>query len=160
MNEAEHIDSKSSEEVKYEFLYSALVELRNTELNVYWARYNILSAINFAMLAVSLSAAENSIVANAARLLVSLAGLLLSVIWLLITIKGKQLLIYRWDRNIAIYEEKFINVPDLKLFTRVLNMESPGWLRRNWDNINILAWSLPVLCCMAWILFLFGRPGR
>ena len=141
----------SSKANEYQFLYSSLVGLRNTELTIYWTRYNILSAINFALLAVGFSAGDASfVVAN--RTLTAVGGLLIAVIWLLITVKGKQLLIERWDRNIEIYEEQCITDPDLRLFTRVLQNESKNWFRKRWDNLNILAGSLPVLCIVAWVI--------
>jgi len=148
---------RSSNPRQQEFLYAPLVDLRNTELSIYWTRYNILSAVNFGLLAVVLSASDDSFVPTM-RTLVSLGGVLIAVIWLLFTVKGKQLLKNRWDQNISIYENKCIDNPDLRLFSRVLENESKKkWLRKNWDNLNILARSLPALCIVAWIIFWRGR---
>ena len=148
----ENIAPDSVKSKEYEFLYSSLVAIRNTELSIYWTRYSILSAINFGIIAVALTAGNNSTI-HAARTWISLGGILIASIWLLITVRGKHLLTERWDRNIEIFEQKCIDDPELKLFTRVLKSESKNRFIKNWDNLNILAWSLPVLCIIAWIVF-------
>ena len=104
-------------EVRPEPLYASFVAIRNTELTVYWARNNILSAINFALLAVAFAGRSDSFVILHSAL-VGVGGIVLAVIWLLFVHKGKQLLTDRWELALKIYETT-IQQSDHRLFTNV-----------------------------------------
>lgn len=131
--------------------YPSFVNVRNTELTVHWTRYNILAAVNLALLAVALSAEPFSLIRQF-PIWIMIGGIVLAVIWLLITIKGKQLFTKRWEKHIRNYERRFDD-QCIQLFTKVKKEEKEKiWLKRNWDNINFFAWSLPVICMVAWII--------
>jgi hypothetical protein len=136
---------------KSEALYSALVSIRNAELTAYWTRYNIQSAINFGLLAAALASSENSFIGKH-MVYAAIAGLILTLIWIVFVVKGKKLLTGRWERHIRTYEKNTHEVK-YKLFCEVKKEEdSKGNLRRAWDNLDVLARCLPTLCIVAWII--------
>ena len=79
-----------------EHLYIALVNVRNTELSVYWTRYNIMAVINLGILAAVLSSRMDSLVIQVLPC-VAAGGILLGAIWFAIAVKGKQLFTQRWE---------------------------------------------------------------
>ena len=83
---------------------------------------------------------------------VAIAGLILTLIWITFVVKGKKLLTGRWERHIRIYEENTHEVK-YKLFCEVKKEEdSKCSLQRAWDNLDVLARGLPLLCIVAWII--------
>lgn len=135
---------------KSEPLYTAFVNVRNTELSVYWTRYNIQSAINFVLLAAVLTSRSDSFV-NKYMNSAAIAGFVLAGIWFLVTIKGKQLLTDRWDSHLRTYEKIIIGREEHRLFCKVAQDEEKKCkLMRMWDNLDILARGLPVLCMLVW----------
>jgi len=132
--------------------YSSFVSVRNTELAAYWTRYNILAAVNLALLAAALAANTSSLI-RYCPWLISGGGIVLSFIWLLITIKSKQLLENRWDKHIRDYEGA-LKDNRIKLFTNVYSEEDKkSWVKKHYDNLNILARLLPILCIVGWLTF-------
>ncbi|MDP2157987.1 MAG: hypothetical protein Q8K68_09795 [Nitrospirota bacterium] len=135
---------------KSEALYSALVSIRNVELTAYWTRYNIQSAINFGLLAATLASSEDSFIGKHITY-AAIAGLILTLIWLTFVVKGKELLTGRWERHIRTYEENTHEVK-YKLFCEVKKEEDiKSNLLRAWDNLDVLARGLPILCLVAWV---------
>jgi len=107
--------------------------------------------VNLALLAVALAAEPFSIIRQF-PIRIMIGGIVLAVIWLLITIKGKQLFTNRWEKHIRKYE-KCLDDQCIQLFTKVKEKEnSKKWFKRNWDNINFFAWSLPVICMVGWFI--------
>ena len=102
--------------------YASLVNVRNTELSVYWTRYNILAAVNLALLAFALASDSTSFMYNFPLWIMS-GGIIFAFIWLFITITGKQLITNRWDKHIRDYEKAF-NDKNQKLFTNVNTEEN------------------------------------
>ena len=134
-----------------EALYSALVSVRNVELTAYWTRYNIQSAINFGLLAAALASSADSFIGKN-MVYAAIAGLILTLIWITFVVKGKKLLTGRRERHIRTYEENTHEVK-YKLFCEVKKEEdSKSNLRRAWDNLDVLARGLPMLCIVAWII--------
>jgi hypothetical protein len=146
----------SGEVSKPEALYTALVNVRNTELTVYWTRFNIQSAINLVLLAAALSSKSDSFVGKH-MWFAAIAGIILAIIWLLFIVKGKQLLEDRWEPHIRKYEE---NTPQVqyKLFCEIQKekerVRKCNKLRPRWDNLDYLSRSLPILCIAAWFIIL------
>jgi hypothetical protein len=144
---------KDEGSTKAEPLYTALVNIRNTELSVYWTRYNIQSAINFVLLAAALASGSDSFARKHMALTV-VAGLLTSIVWLLFIAKGKQLLMNRWERHIRAYEDCTPEVK-YKLFTIHSAEEAlKSAAQSSWDNLTDLAAALPALCIIVWIVIL------
>ncbi len=144
---------KDAGSTKAEPLYTALVSIRNTELSVYWTRYNIQSAINFVLVAAALASGPDSF-ASKHMALTAVAGLLASIIWLLFIAKGKQLLMTRWERHIRAYEDCTPEVK-YKLFTIHSTEEAlKSAEQSSWNNLTILASALPALCIIVWIVIL------
>jgi hypothetical protein len=145
--------SKPPESSTPEALYSTLVSIRNTELTVYWTRYNIQSAINFVFLAAVLTSGSDSFIGKHI-MPAAVIGLVLAIIWLFIVVKGKELLTDRWERHIRSYEES-TNEVKYKLFCEVKKEEgNKSKIKRAWDNLDIIAPGLPILCMVAWIVIL------
>jgi len=95
--------------VAREHLYTALVNIRNTELTVYWTRYNIQSALNTAVLVGALAGVKGSDRLPLPVLLaVAVGGFFLAVIWLVFAVYGKRLFVDGWEEWIAEYEENFL----------------------------------------------------
>lgn len=135
---------------KSEPLYSALVSIRNVELTAYWTRYNIQSAINFGLLAATLASSGDSFIGKHITY-AAIAGLILTLIWLTFVVKGKKLLTERWERHIRTYEENTHEVK-YKLFCEVKKEEDiKSNLLREWDNLDVPARGLPLLCLVAWV---------
>lgn len=134
-----------------EHQYTALVNVRNTELSAYWTRYNIQVVLNLGLVVACLSAKSDSIIGKHLSW-VSLCGILLAIIWLCFAIKSKQLFTNRWEGHIKKYEAEFL--PDKhRLFTNVCTEEEQKTcLRKNWDNLNILALSVPVFLILIWAI--------
>ena len=153
-------DSMPPEALRREALYTALVDVRNTELAVYWTRYNIQSAINFGLLAAVLASNSDSFIRKYIEFTAP-AGFLLALIWLLFLVKGKQLLTGRWERHIRNYEK---NTPEVKyrLFCEIENEKGikTKW-RTMWDNLDVLSRGLPILCMVSWIvIFIYHLGGQ
>ena len=140
-----------------EHQYTALVNVRNTELSAYWMRYNIQAVINLGLVAACISSKPDSIIGKH-LFWVSLCGILLAFIWLFFAIKSKQLFTDRWERYIKKYEEDFLPEKH-RLFTNVcIEEEQKTFLKKHWDNLNILAWSVPVFLIIIWAFILFFPP--
>ena len=142
---------KQPESLKQEALYTALVNVRNTELTVYWTRYNIQSAINFVLLAAALAGKSDSLIGKNMKFAVC-AGILLALFWIIFVVKGKELLTDRWEKHIRTYEE---STPQgtYRLFCEIKKEEdSKGSIQRKWDNLDYLSRALPILCMVAWII--------
>lgn len=147
---------KSNDEPR-EHQYNALVNVRNTELSAYWTRYNIQSVLNWGLVVAYLSVKSDSIISRQLGrylFLASPCGILLASIWLFFIIKSKQLLTDRWERHIQKYEAEFLPKKH-RLFTNVCTEEEQKtYLKKNWDNLNFLARSIPVL-----LIFIWGSIG-
>jgi hypothetical protein len=138
-----------------EAIYRELVTVRNTELIVYWARYNIQSAINFGLLVAVLANKPESFIGRHMEC-TAFAGILLALIWLLFIVFGKKLLIGRWERHIRTYENNISEVK-YRLFSKVKEEEeSKCIVQRYWDNLTILSCSLPLFCIGAWFVIAFN----
>jgi len=134
--------------------YTSLVNVRNTELSVYWTRYNILAAVNLALLAIALASDSTSFMYNF-PIWIMLGGIILAFIWLLITIKGKQLITNRWEEHIRDYEKAFKD-KNQKLFTNVNTAENVKcFLKKHYDNLNIPARAVPIICIVGWLIIGF-----
>ncbi len=90
-----------------EQLYTALVDLRNTELQVYMQRSNIQSVLNAGFFAVIVTAGvrpESTLPA----VLASSMGIMLGLIWLGFEVQGKKMFVDGWDQWIAEYERNWL----------------------------------------------------
>ena len=131
-------------------IYATFVSVRNTELTAYWTRYNILAAINIALLAVALSAEPSSLIRKYPCLVV-IFGSVLALIWLCISIKGKQLFVKLWEVHIRDYEKKFTDKQS-QLFTKVHEAnEAKKSFKKHCDNLNILTKAIPIICMIGWL---------
>ena len=139
--------------------YTALINVRNAELAAYWTRYNIQAVLNLGFLVAIFSGKSNSLIHDH-LLLSSIFGLILSIIWLFITVYGKRLITERWDAHIRQYEE--CHSEELyPLFTLVDSEESnKGWWRRNLHNLNFLARAVPLILIILWLLAIFYMPAQ
>lgn len=94
-----------------EQLYTALVNIRNTELTVYMHRYNIQSVLNTGFIGIAVTAhvrPESTWPAVFLPLALSLAGIVLGLIWLGFEVQGKKMFVAGWDQWIAEYERNWL----------------------------------------------------
>ncbi|MBI2359674.1 MAG: hypothetical protein HYV04_12370, partial [Deltaproteobacteria bacterium] len=92
-----------------EGLYTALINIRNTEVQVYWTRYNIQSALNAVVLAGGLAALKGpNPLPDIVLLPLSLGGFVMSCVWLWFAVLGKRLFVEGWEEWIAEYEERWL----------------------------------------------------
>jgi len=143
-----HLDSSPTEGQ-----YAALVSLRNTEISVYWTRYNIQSAINCVVLAAALASRSDSYI-KVNMPFFSMIGILMTIIWIIFIIMGKMMLFDLWESNLINYEKITTGIK-YKLFYQIHGTENTGSLRRIFNKITILALTLPLLCMGAWVYILF-----
>jgi hypothetical protein len=140
-------------------LYSSLLSVRNTELTVYWTRYNIQAVLNFGLIAVALSAAPNSII-DKFPTLVAVSGMFLALIWLLFVVFSKRLITDEWDNCVKNYEQSILkskqDVPNDILIISQFTYNK-NYFKRNLYNLNFVACSLPIICGLAWYLFLLQK---
>lgn len=140
-------------------LYQTFVSVRNAELIAYWSRYNIQTVLNFGLIAAALSAKPGSFV-DQHRILIGVGGILLSFVWIGFILMSKKLLTKRWEFYIREYEESLSKSLPNKiplLFTWLKEEEkNMGKLRRCWRNLNILAYTPPLLCIVAWTFYMFN----
>ncbi len=138
---------------KPESLYAAFVQIRNTELAAHWMRYNIQFAVNFGLLAAVVTRARDSFVARHLHC-IAIIGIELTLIWFLLARQSKMTITSRWEKHLQIYED-MIARPEHRLFQKIADEDSKkSWFVRNWQNINLMAWALPIICLIAWC-FLF-----
>ncbi len=142
---------------KIEGIYTALVNVRNTELSVYYARYNIQAVINFGLIAAVLAAREDSKFLTPLPLWIVLGGLALSMLWLCFVIWGKRLFTRRWESYLREYEIDILAHQCLKngllMFTDVKDKEEKlRQPRRYWDNLTILNVLVPLMASAAWMI--------
>lgn len=137
-------------------LYATLVRVRNTELAAYWTRYNIQAVINIGLLAVALSAKHDSLIKQSVFIwFVPIMGIVLSGVWLFFIVNSKNLVTKRWEKYIRRYERRFLDdntaLRPIKLFAQVKEKEKKkSWMCRKWDNLDLLAWTIPIVCMIAW----------
>jgi len=137
-----------------EHQYTAIINVRNTELAAYWTRYNIQAVLNVGLLAAIISAKSDSIIVRH-QIIAVVGGLILSFIWLLFAIKGKHLITKRWDKHIREYEKEVLP-GNYNLFEKVeAEEEAKKGLHKHWDNLNILARVIPILLMVGWLLIGF-----
>ena len=142
--------------MKTDLLYASLVAARNTELTIYWARYNIQAILNFGLLAATMQAPGGSLLNPIPRVILG-AGIFLALTWFGLTIMGKRLLEQRWQTYIRRCEERIVKNKDededLLVFTDIAKREAAsGWWKREWNNLTILTSLVPLLCLIAWVL--------
>lgn len=103
--------------------YTALVNIRNTELTAYWTRYNIQAVLNLGFAALAISALvqlkgpfePNKVLV---KILFAVAGFILAAIWLGFTVQGKKLFVDGWEEWIAEYEDKWLRAQDTASISR------------------------------------------
>lgn len=131
--------------------YTAFINVRNTEVAVYWTRYNIQTFLNLGLLVAALSAKPDSLIVQH-MFCTSIGGFCLAVIWLFMTIWSKRLITKRWDEYIRQYEEHYCEEL-LPLFTLVEAEENKkGFWKKHWNNLNILARIVPVILIIVWLI--------
>ncbi len=140
-----------------EAIYTALVNVRNTELSVYYTRYNILAVINFGLIAAVLATRQDSAFLSPLPLWVVLGGAGLSLVWLGFAVVGKRLFTQRWEGYLRRYETEILSrqgLPaNLQMFTHIQAEEQRLDLwRRNWCNLNILSRLVPLMAFAAWMM--------
>ena len=152
-------------------IYTALVNIRNTELSVYSTRYNVLAALNTGFFAVVLTTFSKGGLAHPrALLLVSASlGILFAAIWLGVAVHAKRLVADAWDQWIAEYETKYFRA-SFSLFSDFNKRdahspihprkEKSSWVSRIeahlprwcwWSNLNFPERLLPTLFILAWL---------
>jgi hypothetical protein len=141
-----------------EHQYTAMVNVRNTELTAYWARYNIQAILNIGLMAAMLSSKPNSIMRQY-MMYIAPIGIILSIIWLAFITCGKRILTKRWERYIIRYENDYLPIQH-RLFANVHAEEEKketewylkiwGWFITNLRNLNILACSIPIVSLLGW----------
>lgn len=144
----------ASDDSAREGIYNALVSVRNTELSVYYTRYNIQAVINFGLIAAVLASRQDSMFLSPLSYWVIIGGVALSLIWLGFAVVGKRLFTERWEKYIRQYERDVLAPQkSLQMFTQVEEMERnlDPW-KRNWKNLNVLTRSVPIIAVAAWIL--------
>lgn len=139
----------------FEPLYVALVNIRNTEVTAYWARYNIQAVLNYGLLAAALSAKPDMPLLSPVPAALTVVGILLALVWVGFVIVSKWVLVRRWERFLMDYERRFLRagdeVPCLGVFSVVFKEESArSAVVRNTRNLNLLALLMPFLCILAW----------
>ncbi len=148
-------DSRSPPQI--EAIYTALVNVRNAELSVYYTRYNILAVINFGLIAAVLATAQDSRFLSPLPLWIVLGGAALSLVWLGFAVVGKRLFTERWEGYLQRYETEILARQglqgDLQMFTHVAGEERrlDCW-KRNWRNLNILTRFVPLMAFVAWMI--------
>jgi hypothetical protein len=138
--------------------YTALINVRNTELAAYWTRYNIQAVLNFGLLAAALSSKSDSLI-NRHIFPVAIVGLLLSTIWLLMTIWSKKLITQQWDKYIRQYENKYPNeLFQLFVSVEVEENKKEFWngLTKHWKNLNILTRVVPLILMVVWLVIIYA----
>lgn len=132
--------------------YTALVNIRNTELAAYWTRYNIQAVLNLGLLVAALSAKSGSMIAQHI-IPVAFLGSCLSAIWLCLTIWGKRLITDRWEEYIRKYELNYSREL-FQLFLLVKEENQKGlWncLKIQLESLNILTRVVPIILIVVWI---------
>lgn len=148
------VKSSEMKETKQEPLYGAFIQVRNIELSVYWTRYNIQSAINFGLIAVVLSSKTNSLIQQH-LVYISVIGIFMAITWLCLTILGKRILNDWWEKHLRTYERTIPN-QEHRLFRNIYKKENEKcWIKKNWQNLNILTRFLPILCLVVWLVILY-----
>ena len=124
-------------------LFSAIVDARNTELGVLWARFNIHLVVNGGLLiAVLTNGGDLGKGLGLARWMAPAFGLVLGFLWLLSEQIGRDALSHR-DSKIAEFEKKFF---DEELQSFAVFRDIPATLYRQ-ARISI---SLIVVFLIAW----------
>ncbi|MFX0139538.1 MAG: hypothetical protein ACFFDN_38205 [Candidatus Hodarchaeota archaeon] len=154
----------SKKKLPQEPFYSDIVNIRNTELTVYWTRYNIQAAINIGLLAVTISANPGSYISQF-RVQVSILGILISCIWIGFIVLSKKL-IHMWEEYIIKYENEYlydkIPMKPIKVFTDVYeknrlnktNKSIISWIIIRWKFLDIFASGIPIICILTWLFIL------
>lgn len=137
--------------------YTALVNVRNTELSVYYARYNIQAVINFGLIAAVLATRQDSRFLSPLPLWIVLGGCALSLVWLGFAVVGKRLFAERWEGYLRRYESEILARQglhaDLQMFTHVAAAQQRlGLWSRNWNNLNVLTRAVPLMAFAAWVV--------
>lgn len=113
-----------------EDLYTALVNIRNTEVSAYWTRYNIQAVLNAAVFAGGLAALkEPNPLPDIILLWLSAGGVILAALWLWFAVLGKRLFVDGWEEWIAEYEERWLaaqyGFPDVQPTPPSLDFHGP-----------------------------------
>jgi hypothetical protein len=142
---------------KIDAIYTALVNVRNTELSVYYARYNILAVINIGLIAAVLATRHDSRFLSPLPCWIVLGGCALSLVWLGFAALGKRLFTERWEVYLRRFEREILDrqglQPELQLFTHVESTEQKlSWWKRHWENLNVLTLLVPLMAFAAWII--------
>lgn len=142
----------------HEPIYSTLMSIRNAELAAYWARYNIQAVLNLGILTFAFQRWHQT---PPLPWLVPVLGILLSIIWIFFIYLSKRTIEYYWDKCVSNYEEMLIEKDArlcavLPISARGEKDERYNFLLKHWFNLNILAYSIPGLCLIAWFLLLYA----
>ena len=143
--------SNSPANLPHEQQYTALINVRNTELAAYWTRYNIQAVLNLGLTVATLSSKPDSLLGRH-MIYTALVGIFLALIWLSFTIWGKLLFTKRWEGHIILYEHAFLP-HRYRLFENVRHEEeTKRWFRKHWCNLDIPACSIPIILLVIWII--------
>lgn len=126
--------------------YSALVTVRNTELQAHWARYNIHAVLNVGWAAAVFAARAGSFIYDHQQIAAGV-GAILSLLWLGFVIESKWILTDRWDCHLRQFEGQYREQLPYTLFTLVNAVEGRSCLRA----LTFLQRLPPAILLVAWI---------
>lgn len=144
-------------------VYAAVVQTRNTEITVYWNRYNILGAMVFGLI-VAVSNSRPDTIFAAQWGIACLAGLFLTFIWGFVAVTGRALFVH-WQNCAADLEEDphkwkvfttLIRSPRISFYIRLIS----SFKQLVSQPYTYIALSLPAFAAVLWILLLINPPQK
>lgn len=143
----------------YGNIYSALVQTRNTELTIYWTRYNILGAIVFVLVAAALNTKSDTLCILYWDML-CWVGFILAWIWLFVAFTGRGIVI-DWQNRVADIESdpnkwkaftSWARSPRVPFYEKLLNHLIIPSFKQPYTYVALL---LPLAAIIIWSLLLY-----
>jgi len=147
----------------YGNVYSALVQIRNTELTIYLTRYNILGAMVFVLVAAALNSKTDTL-SNLYWDMLCYVGFVLASIWLFVAFTGRGIVI-DWQNRIADIEEdpkkwkaftSWGRSPRVPFYKKLVNHLIIPSFKQPYTYVALI---LPLIAIIIWSI-LFYKPNR